>query len=773
MLRDSLFILTLFSFSAAALAAEGRISGRVTDQATGDPVSGAAVFVDGRDVGLTTDDQGSFRTEPLSVGTHGLSVVEAGHDAVTGLRVDVRENRDTHVEVQLRPFTIDTVVTATRDDTLAGIEDTLSSNRVRAEDIEEAPGGMDDVNRVIQTLPGVVSESDLSGAMYVRGGAALETLTFLDRAFLWNPYHLGGFGSLFSPELIEKVDFYAGGFPARYPNALSAVVDVSYRDGRAGPLSGSFDFSTVDSSLLVEGSLSEKSTFIAQARRTYYDLFFDDLDGNAVPYYEDYYARYTLNPRVGRTFTLSGLWASDGLELSGVSDDGDWRNGFTVDPDDEGRGTLFFGNERTLLHAAYTELFSESLLWDTTISYLDETTDSEIQGTDPYTFDVRTRNLFFFSDLSAKLSPEQLLEWGMQYARFDFQIDSVLGDFRASVPGGRTTGQGDLDKVPIQVSRSPNYWGLYVQHRYEPEGRFELRTGLRGDYWSETGSLTVSPRLDVRFHLRPGTSLRFAWGIFHQIPTNVLTTLPGFGNPNLEQERSIHYVLGLKQELPADTLLRAEVYWKSLHDLVVNPDNESDVLARIPTGTTFTNDGRGRSYGVELFVQRSLGRFTGWATYGYGVTRRYNPLHRDNPTWYFPLQDQRHTVSLVGTWEPNETWSFGAKAQYHTGKPDTAVAGWELSEVTEESPESLWVANYGELNGARFPDYFKLDLRAARRFTLWGLEGSVHLDVLNVTNRENVYIYSYTKGEPPAVAPERREVHSLPLLPYLGLQLSF
>ncbi|MFN7974650.1 MAG: TonB-dependent receptor plug domain-containing protein [Acidobacteriota bacterium] len=707
------------------------------------------------------------------MGSHGLAVVKEGYDAATGLRVEVRESRDTQVEVTLKPFTLTTTVEATREDTLSGIEDTISSNEVRPEDIKESPGGLNDVNRVLQTLPGVVTESDFSSAMYVRGGGALETMNFLDRAFLWNPYHLGGFNSLFSPDLIDKVDFYAGGFPARYPNALSAVVDVTYRDGRAGPVSGKLDLSTVDASVVAEGSITRSSTFIAQARRTYFDLFADRFRDAAVPFYDDYYARYTYNPRPGQTFTCSGLWARDGLELSGVSDDGDWTNGFTVDPDDKDRGHLFFENEKLLGHLGYTQLFGDDFLWDNTLSYLDETTTSDIKGQDPYGFNATTKNLFYFSDLSKKLSESQLLEWGIQYAHFAVDIDSVIGDFRTSIPGARTTGQGGLAKIPLDVLRRPNYWGLYVQHRWEPAAKFELRTGLRGDYWSETGSTTVSPRLDVRYHFSEKTSLRFAWGIFHQIPTIILQTLPGFGNPHLAQEQSTHYVLGLKQDLPAASLLRVEAYWKKLDDLVVNPDNVDDLLGRIPTETTFTNDGSGRSYGLELFLQRDTGNLTGWITYGYGVTRRKNPLNRLNPAWYYPLQDQRHTVSLVGTYHAGEKWTFGGKLQYNTGKPDTAVTGWTLGETEEDPPEPYWIAEYGPVNGARFPSYFKIDLRAERKLKVFGLDGRIHLDVLNASNRKNVYVHSYTKGDPPTVEPSQRAVYAMPLLPFLGFELKF
>ena len=772
--RDALVVALLLGAATTAGAAPvGSLSGIVTDRGTGGPVGGAEVYLDGAGPRTVAARDGRFRVEGIAIGEHRLTVAADGYDAATGQVVTVKENRETRVDVALVPFALETVVVATAEDTLAGVEDTISSNRVRPEDIESSAGALNDVNRVIQTMPGVVTESDFAGAMYVRGGDSLETMTFLDRAFLWNPYHLGGFNSLFSPQLIRKVDFYAGGFPARYPNALSAVVDVTYRDGRSGPVSGRVDLSTIDAELLVEGSVTTNSTFIAEARRTYFDLVLGNLNDTAVPSYQDYYARYTLVPRAGVTFSADVLYATDSLELAGVTDDGDLRNGLSIDPEDEGKGHLFFDNEKSIAQVGYTQLLEGGLLIDTGASFIDETTRSDLTGQDPIGFDARSKSLFVFSDLSRNVGSGQLLEWGVQYARFQFEIDSLLGDFRISVPGGRNTGQGSTRKIPIDVSSNPNYLGAYVQHRWEPAGKLELRTGVRTDYWSETGSLTYSPRIDVRYHATERTSLRFAWGIFHQIPSNVLETAPGFGNPDLAQEQSTHYVLGLKRTLGTSSQLRVEAYWKELRDLVVNPDTEEELLRRIPTGTTFTNDGTGRSYGLELFVQKELGDLTGWITYGYAVTRRKNPLNHANPTWYDPLQDQRHTLAVVGSYDVGHKWTVGAKVQASTGKPTTEITGWTLEETGTEPPVPIWVAEYGPVNDARYPGYFKIDLRVEREIHPFGLDGRVYLDVMNATNRKNLYIYSYDSGTPPEAVPSRHDVYSMPILPYAGISLQF
>jgi outer membrane receptor protein involved in Fe transport len=77
-------------------------------------------------------------------------------------------------------------------------------------------GGEADVFRSLQYLPGVLSSSQISSGLYIRGGSPDQTLVLLDGSTVYNPTHLFGFFSTFNPDAIKDVDLIKGGFPAEY-----------------------------------------------------------------------------------------------------------------------------------------------------------------------------------------------------------------------------------------------------------------------------------------------------------------------------------------------------------------------------------------------------------------------------------------------------------------------------------------------------------------------------------------------------------------------------
>jgi hypothetical protein len=165
--------------------------------------------------------------------------------------------------------------------------------------------------------------------------------------------------------------------------------------------------------------------------------------------------------------------------------------------------------------------------------------------------------------------------------------------------------------------------------------------------------------------------------------------------------------------------------------------------------------------------------FDGWLTYSYTLTRVRNPLHKVNPEWYYPLQDQRHTLHLILNVRPFPHWVFSGRISYASGRPTTEIEDWELQLDKDPPHFPIWVAQYGSLNAARLPDYFRLDLRA--QFNMIFSKGmlSVYLDLINATNRKNLYVYSYDSGEPPDKKPDRERVDNLPIMPIIGVTYRF
>jgi hypothetical protein len=88
-----------------------------------------------------------------------------------------------------------------------------------------------DVVKALQALPGVVASSDFSSKIYVRGGGADQNLFLFDNAPVYSPVHFFGLFSTFLVEGVDEVNFYKGGFPSRFGNRLSSVVDITTRDG--------------------------------------------------------------------------------------------------------------------------------------------------------------------------------------------------------------------------------------------------------------------------------------------------------------------------------------------------------------------------------------------------------------------------------------------------------------------------------------------------------------------------------------------------------------
>ena len=91
--------------------------------------------------------------------------------------------------------------------------------------------GTPDIIKKLQLLPGVAAGNELMNGLYVHGGDGNDNLFLLDGVPLYNISHFGGFFSSFNTDLIDNLDFYKSGFPARYGGRLSSVVDVETREG--------------------------------------------------------------------------------------------------------------------------------------------------------------------------------------------------------------------------------------------------------------------------------------------------------------------------------------------------------------------------------------------------------------------------------------------------------------------------------------------------------------------------------------------------------------
>ncbi|MCK4920515.1 MAG: TonB-dependent receptor plug domain-containing protein, partial [Bacteroidales bacterium] len=238
--------------------------------------------------------------------------------------------------------------------------------------------GEADVLKVIQLLPGVQSGTEGSSGIYVRGGGPDQNLFLLDGVPIYNANHLFGFFSVFNPEAIKSVQLYKGGFPARYGERLSSVIDIRMKEGNTKKFTGNFSIGLIASKLSFEGPIiKDKTSFIISARRTYADILAQPFiamenvqnDGTSTGGY--YF--YDLNTKINHKFSdKSRLYLSTyiGNDRAYVRDKYSEEYSTSTDYvnyESKNRTGLGWGNIISALRWNY--LISNRLFSNTTITY--------------------------------------------------------------------------------------------------------------------------------------------------------------------------------------------------------------------------------------------------------------------------------------------------------------------------------------------------------------------------------------------------------------------
>ncbi|HET7218715.1 MAG TPA: carboxypeptidase regulatory-like domain-containing protein, partial [Vicinamibacterales bacterium] len=269
----------------------GAIAGTIRT-ADGRAADGVRVCTLGGSSCATTGARGTFRITGLRAGSYQLDVVPREGLPVTAGPVDVRAGLDAVIDVALpQPSALQQTVTVTAPAFAAAEEVKNSGFLVRPLEILKSAGALQDVSRYVQTLPGVViGTNDFRNDIIVRGGSPLENLFVVDNVEIPNINAFanfasaGGSVSLLDAQLIQDVTFLTGGYPAPFINRTSSVLQVTQREGRRDGFRGWTTLGFAGAGAILEGPLAGgKGSWIVSARRSFLDLFTDDIGIGGVP----------------------------------------------------------------------------------------------------------------------------------------------------------------------------------------------------------------------------------------------------------------------------------------------------------------------------------------------------------------------------------------------------------------------------------------------------------------------------------------------------------
>ena len=785
------------------------VGGRVVDRVTGAPVSGATVTA-GDETVLTGPD-GAFRLTADRAPV--IVVVADGYFEATAVASD---SGDTLIELLPRTFEEEAVeVTAE-----APVLDRPAATRVAPEEVLETAGTVDNIFRALATLPGVTPTTDFGSFLSVRGGTPDQNLTLMDGVEIHNPYRLFGLVSAFNPETITDFSLAAGGFGAKYGDRLSSLLVVRNRAGRRS-FQGTSSLSVTDGNLVFEGPLPGGGSWLATARRTYYDVVVGRILDQDFPSFADFQIRADWEFGPGHRLSFMGIRSAEDTDFA------------FEDDDDEGeRRVDFLGDVANDLGAVRLDaLLSERVTATTIVSWYRNTelldfeadiyTENRVVNVEnPEQRDLLTTIAFDRERAVRDLSLRQEIGiqfGGRHFVETGFELHGLESSLHQNVRGPRNESEANPTSIQggsalpdlLESELSGLRGGAWVQDAFRLSDRFTVEPGVRLEWSTLNGRATVSPRFATAWDFGKGIEARFAGGVYTQSPgweklisSDYLLDLNAIGD--LAFERAHHAVFGLQKAFSDSTRLRVEGYRKRFDDLLVGRlENDTERLERlaeydfprelaanVPAAARITinpvNEGGGVARGIDVYLERlnPAARVAGWISYAYGKAERETYGLR------YPFEyDRPHALNVVGRIGISERLSLAATGRMASGFPYTPAVGVRVAAVRDERdrlvPETddegnlAYAVDLGGLDNlhrARLPLYARLDLRLTYRHGGPGGRWSAYAEVINALNRDNgVDIDQRVMADPGAERPTVEEIPAFgfPFVPTVGFRIRF
>lgn len=751
--RNHLFLIGAESGDSAT--GNYAVRGYVRDLRNGEPVVGASLQVEGKNINTVTDRFGFF-TLMLPKDTNVLNVQNTGMDDVS-MKLVVRGNGILNVNMQTRVTTLkNVVVSAQKTNNLRTAQ--LGVQKLDIKTIKQVPVvfGEADIMRVLLTTPGVKTVGEASTGLNVRGGAADQNLILFNEANVYNPSHFFGMFSAFNPEVVKDVELFKGSIPARYGGRLSSVVNINSREGNKKKFEGAAGIGLLTSRLQIEGPLvKDRSSFILAGRTTYADWLLKQLPQE---YKNSKASFYDLNAIVNHEFN-----DRNSIHLTAYMS----RDRFNLNTD------TFFHYRNQNISLKWKHTFNPRFFAVITGGY-DRYAYSIEGGGDPlnaYTLAFNIAQSYFRPHFTYTINNKHTLEWGLSATKH--KLNS--GNYRPA-------GSESLIAAVTMPAEQAFETAIYLSDNFKITPKLMLDAGLRYSLYGYLGPHTINNypeglpkreenisdvsvyaknnviqtyqgpevRIGLRqlvtstFSIKAGyNSLRQYIHMLSNTAAMAPTDIWKLSDPNIRPQFGDQVSVGLYKNIASNTVeLSLEGYYKRIKDyldfksgavLILNPHVETDVLTTM-----------GKAYGVEFLIRKTAGKLNGWISYTYSriLLKADHPLNGEviNDGRYYPANyDKPHDLTFIGNYRISHRLSFSLNSTYSTGRPITLPVG---RFYYDGGMRTL----YADRNAHRIPDYFRTDFSMnieGNHKVTQKTHNSWTIGVYNLTGRKNPFSVYY------------------------------
>lgn len=739
-MKKVFYLLLIIGFSNHLTAQEitGVVKGSVIDRATGSPLEGVNIRLEGLTSTTQSNQQGKFSFE-IPVGRYKITATSTGYTAYTQ-EILVSAGKTLIINFSLDPSMEELQTVEVYSSPMS--EEVAGQRSLTIEKTFRIPANYLDPVRAITAYPGVVTANDQGNSIIVRGNSPNGLIWKLNGADIVNPNHLsnagtfsdkpmanGGGVNIISAQIIDKTDFYTGQVPVAYGNTLSGVIDMTLREGNKEKMEYTAQASLLGLDVAAEGPLgkNETTSFLANYRYSTVGL----LSAMGVDFGDESIAfqdlAFHLNHRARKGMNLSvfGFWGDSRNDFDAKASD-EWeqeKDQYTINY--KSRTGAIGGNMTLPLGRGK---LSAALAYSRTTQSRDSEISSEAYSSPAFVKvdDYDQVNGLFSSRLDYFLQFTSNFSWTT-----GISANEVNNEVLAVKVRSYFTNQ--LQEEDILYGR--NYGMLiqpYTSLKLNFSSKVSFDAGVRYVNYTYNATDAIEPRATLSVKPNERSFLTASYGLISQIQLAQMYAV----NPNLDLTKSHHFDIAHTQMFSNDLELRTGLYYQSLFDVPIASRGYQfsalNFLEGLPPDS-LVSGGTGTNYGVDATLEKQF-----FAKHYILIGASYYK------STYVPRDGLERNTRFDGNYTfsavHGKEWTKETKRR--TIGVNTRVlylGGMNQSRVWEGESVRVGETIYNDANpySEKLGDYFRLDLRVSFRKNKPGYTRTFAIDIQNLTNQQN------------------------------------
>lgn len=744
----------------SAIAQQIQFVGQVLSESNNLPVGEVLIQIQNSNRSAVSNENGIFVFSLNSNESYGLllshvsylnkeiSIISSDSDT---LKIFMKEERLYLNTVDVRADKIDR-------------QSSVNLQRLKPVSVNEIATPFNEFSQLVNTLPGVVSNNELSSAYTVRGGNYDENLVYVNGIEIYRPFLIRAGQqeglSFINPDMVSSVNFSAGGWESKYGDKLSSNLLVEYKE--VDSLEGNINLGLLGASAYVGTPLGEKGNFIAGLRYKNAKYLFNtfDTDGEYLPRFFDFQAYYSFKVNQNTSLDVLGSVAINDYLVAPASRETDFGNfqqklRFLVLYD--GAESLSYRTGQ--LGVRLKHLFSSNFKSAVTVSAFN-TSEYEYNNTEGFyrlceierdinsdNFDEcisqkgvgsdfqYARNILSSSVIQLinrndyQINPKNLISFGLSFK--SQQVSDLINEY-SFIDSSDYVSVNDVVNRDNQLQAE--FLDAYAQHEWEINSRTFINYGLRLTYGSNTEEWLLSPRftLNKALHSDRSGDLSFSAGVYRQYPFyRELRGVSGEIATDVKSQNSLHLVTSYTKDLQLfyrPFTFMSSAYYKHYFNLI--PYDVENVRVRYRPELTAV----GYATGIDFrFSGEFIPNTESWFSIGLLSTKE--DLEGDGKGYIRRPSDQRVTASIFfqDHFINDPSLKVNLKLQIGTGLP--------FGPPNSLTERNIFVGEWYRRMDVGFSKQFDFRWKAGQDLQSFWLG----IDVLNILGVSNTISYSWVE----------------------------